>query len=54
MQADGNRRAFDDLARGFYRTLQELRKQQEWRRRHEFIELKPQEARGQEPEVSKS
>lgn len=54
MQADGNRRAFDDLARGFYRTLQELRKQQEWRRRHEFIELNPQEARGQEPEVSKS
>lgn len=41
MQVDGPRRAFDDLARNFYRTLSELRKQQEWRRKQQVIDVTP-------------
>lgn len=41
MQLDTNRRAHDDLARAFYRTLNELRKQQEWRFKHQPINVSP-------------
>lgn len=41
MQLDTNRRAYDDLARAFYRTLNELRKQQEWRFKHQPIDVSP-------------
>jgi hypothetical protein len=41
MQLDTNRRAHDDLARAFYRTLNELRKQQEWRFKHQPIDVSP-------------
>lgn len=42
MKADGSRRAFDDLARGFRQTLNELRKQQDWRRKNGVIDVSPE------------
>lgn len=36
---DGQSRAMDDLNRAFYRTLKELRTQQEWGRRHRVIDV---------------
>lgn len=36
-----SKRTFDDLARDFYRTLSELRKQQEWRRKNTVIDVTP-------------
>lgn len=41
MQVNASKRTFDDLARDFYRTLSELRKQQEWRRKHTVIDVTP-------------
>ena len=34
-------RAFDDLRRNFYRTLSELRKHQEWKRKMQVIDVSP-------------
>ena len=48
MQIDKNRRAHDDLARAFHRTLNELRKQQEWRFKHQPIDVSA--TRAQYPE----
>lgn len=48
MQIDTNRRAHDDLARAFHRTLNELRKQQEWRFKHQPIDVSA--TRAQYPE----
>lgn len=39
LQFDRAQRATDDLDRSFFKTLAELRKQQEWRMRHEFIDV---------------
>lgn len=41
MQINASKRTFDDLARDFYRTLSELRKQQEWRRKNTVIDVTP-------------
>lgn len=41
MQVNASKRTFDDLARDFYRTLSELRKQQEWRRKNTVIDVTP-------------
>jgi PII-like signaling protein len=41
MQLNASKRTFDDLARDFYRTLSELRKQQEWRRKNTVIDVTP-------------
>jgi hypothetical protein len=39
MQNERPNRAFDDLRRNFYRTLSELRKHQEWRRRMQVVDV---------------
>jgi hypothetical protein len=39
LQFDWAQRATDDLDRALFKTLAELRKQQEWRMRHEFIDV---------------
>lgn len=41
MAADGPNRAREDLNRAFFRVLKELRTQQEWRRRHDVIDVTP-------------
>ena len=41
MQQEGVKRAQDDLSRGFYRTLSELRKQIEWRQKNSPIDVTP-------------
>lgn len=41
MQVNASKRTFDDLARDFYRTLSQLRRQQEWRRKHMVIDVMP-------------
>jgi hypothetical protein len=41
MQLEGAKRAQDDLARAFYRTLSELRKQIEWRQKSSLIDVTP-------------
>jgi hypothetical protein len=41
MQLEGAKRAQDDLARAFYRTLSELRKQIEWRQKNSPIDVTP-------------
>ncbi len=38
---EGSRRATDDLNRAFFKTLSELRRQQEWRKNHEIINVTP-------------
>jgi hypothetical protein len=38
---EGSRRATDDLNRAFFKTLSEIRKQQEWRKNHEIINVTP-------------
>lgn len=53
MRTDGSRRAFDDLARGFRQTLNELRKQQDWRRKNGVIDVSP-ESIPKEPASAKS
>lgn len=39
MQNEKPSRAFDDLRRNFYRTLSELRKHQEWRRKMQVVDV---------------
>lgn len=39
MQNEKPSRAFDDLRRNFYRTLGELRKQQEWKRKMQVVDV---------------
>lgn len=39
MQNERPSRAFDDLRRNFYRTLSELRKHQEWRRKMQVVDV---------------
>ena len=39
MQNERPSRAFDDLRRNFYRTLSELRKHQEWKRKMQVIDI---------------
>jgi hypothetical protein len=39
MQNEKPSRAFDDLRRNFYRTLSELRKHQEWRRKMQVVDI---------------
>jgi len=39
MQKQGVMRAYDDLSRAYYRTLSELRKQQEWRQKMGVVEV---------------
>jgi hypothetical protein len=39
MQNEKPIRAFDDLRRNFYRTLGELRKHQEWRRKMQVVDV---------------
>lgn len=41
MQVEGVKRAHDDLAKSFYRTLAELRKHQSWRRKNQEIDVTP-------------
>jgi hypothetical protein len=41
MQNGKTKRAADDLARSFFRALDELRKQQNWRRKHQVIDVTP-------------
>ncbi len=41
MQNEKPSRAFDDLRRNFYRTLGELRKHQEWKRKMQVIDVTP-------------
>ena len=39
MQNEKPSRAFDDLRRNFYRTLSELRKHQEWKRKMQVVDV---------------
>jgi hypothetical protein len=39
--AEGSNRAREDLNRSFFRVLKELRTQQEWRKKHEVIDVSP-------------
>jgi len=39
MQNEKPSRAFNDLRRNFYRTLSELRKHQEWKRKIQVIDV---------------
>ncbi len=39
MQNEKPSRAFDDLRRNFYRSLSELRKHQEWRRKMQVVDV---------------
>lgn len=39
MQKQGVMRAHDDLSRAYYRTLSELRKQQDWRQKMGFVDV---------------
>ena len=39
MENEKPSRAFDDLRRNFYRTLSELRKHQEWRRKMQVVDV---------------
>lgn len=39
MQSERPSRAFDDLRRNFYRTLGELRKHQEWKRKMQVVDV---------------
>jgi len=41
MRVSESARAFGDLTKSFYRTLTELRKQQDWRRKHSAIDVTP-------------
>lgn len=41
MAAEGPSRAREDLNRSFFRVLKELRTQQEWRKKHEVIDVTP-------------
>lgn len=41
MAAEGSSRAREDLNRTFFRVLKELRTQQEWRKKHEVIDVTP-------------
>lgn len=41
MAAEGPNRAREDLNRSFFRVLKELRTQQEWRKKHEVIDVSP-------------
>lgn len=43
MQSQGVMRARDELSRAFYRTLSELRKQQQWRLKMTAIDVTPEE-----------
>ena len=37
LQFEGPQRAANELDRSFFKTLAELRKQQDWRARHDYI-----------------
>jgi hypothetical protein len=39
MENEKPSRAFDDLRRNFYRTLSELRKHQEWKRKMQVVDV---------------
>lgn len=39
LQFERPQRAADDLDRSFFKTLAELRKQQDWRARHDYIDV---------------
>ncbi|MES2585572.1 MAG: hypothetical protein V4536_01490 [Pseudomonadota bacterium] len=39
MENETPSRAFDDLCRNFYRTLSELRKHQEWKRKMQVVDV---------------
>lgn len=41
MASEGSNRAREDLNRAFFRVLKELRTQQEWRKKHEVIDVTP-------------
>ena len=41
MENEKPSRAFDDLRRNFYRTLSELRKHQEWKRKMQVVDVTP-------------
>jgi hypothetical protein len=43
-------RVRDDLSREFFRTLSELRRQQQWRRQLEMIDVSPEDEGGARPE----
>ena len=40
--SERNERAYDHLSRSFYKTLTELRKQQDWRRQQQVIDVTPE------------
>ena len=40
--SERNERAHDHLSRSFYKTLTELRKQQDWRRQQQVIDVTPE------------
>lgn len=44
MVSEGPNRAREDLNRSFFRVLKELRTQQEWRKKHEVIDVTPNDA----------
>ena len=48
MQENRSARIFGDLDKNFYRTLTELRKQQDWRRKHGAIDVTPIEDKQKE------
>jgi len=49
MRLDKSARAFDHLTKSFYRTLTELRKQQDWSRKHGAIDVTPDYIKGDVP-----